>query len=251
MSDGDQVATEMRLGVQNMAMVAIITARGGSKRIPRKNVKAFMGRPMIAYAIAAAKESGLLDEVMVSTDDAEIAEIAKANGAAVPFLRSAATANDFATTNDVLTEVLAEYAKLGRTFDAFCCIYPCVPFLTGELLRVAGETFAASGARGLVPVVRYSYPIQRALVRDSAGFISFREPENAAKRSQDLQPTFHDAGMFYFATAAAFAERGGIPTDSLAMFELPEARVQDIDTEEDWKMAEMKYRMMEEEGIGG
>ena len=227
-----------------MGMLAVITARGGSKRIPRKNVRQFMGRPMIAYAIAAAKGSGLFDEVMVSTDDAEIAEIAKAHGAAVPFLRSAATANDLATTNDVLKEVLGEYAKRGRTFDAFCCIYPCVPFLTGDLLKEAGETFAASGAKGLVPVVRYSYPIQRALVRDAAGLISFREPENAAKRSQDLEPTYHDAGMFYFSTTAAFADRNGIPTDRLAMFELSEERVQDIDTEADWQMAEMKYLIM-------
>ena len=227
-----------------MGMLAVITARGGSKRIPRKNVRPFMGRPMIAYAIAAAKGSGLFDEVMVSTDDAEIAEIAKAHGAAVPFLRSAATANDLATTNDVLKEVMGEYAKRGRTFDAFCCIYPCVPFLTGDLLKDAGETFAASGAKGLVPVVRYSYPIQRALVRDAAGLISFREPENAAKRSQDLEPTYHDAGMFYFSTTAAFADRNGIPTDRLAMFELSEERVQDIDTEADWQMAEMKYLIM-------
>ena len=227
-----------------MGMLAVITARGGSKRIPRKNVRPFMGRPMIAYAIAAAKGSGLFDEVMVSTDDAEIAEIAKAHGAAVPFLRSAATANDLATTNDVLKEVMGEYAKRGRTFDAFCCIYPCVPFLTGDLLKEAGETFAASGAKGLVPVVRYSYPIQRALVRDAAGLISFREPENAAKRSQDLEPTYHDAGMFYFSTTAAFADRNGIPTDRLAMFELSEERVQDIDTEADWQMAEMKYLTM-------
>ena len=227
-----------------MGMLAVITARGGSKRIPRKNVRPFMGRPMIAYAIAAAKGSGLFDEVMVSTDDAEIAEIAKAHGAAVPFLRSAATANDLATTNDVLKEVMGEYAKRGRTFDAFCCIYPCVPFLTGDLLKEAGETFAASGAKGLVPVVRYSYPIQRALVRDAAGLISFREPENAAKRSQDLEPTYHDAGMFYFSTTAAFADRNGIPTGRLAMFELSEERVQDIDTEADWQMAEMKYLTM-------
>ena len=228
-----------------MATVAIITARGGSKRIPRKNVKAFMGKPMIAYAIAAAKASGLFDEVMVSTDDAEIAEIARANGAEVPFLRSAATANDFATTNDVLKEVLGEYAKRGRSFDSFCCVYPCVPLLTGELLRQAGETFAASGARGLVPVVRYSYPIQRALVRDAAGLVAFREPDNAAKRSQDLEPTFHDAGMFYFATVAAFSADGGIPRTGLAMYELPETRVQDIDTESDWAMAEMKFRLLE------
>ena len=230
------------------SMLAIITARGGSKRIPRKNVKAFMGRPMIAYAIAAAKASGLFDEVMVSTDDAEIAEIAKAHGAAVPFLRSAETANDFATTNDVLKEVLDEYARRGHTFETFCCIYPCVPFLTGDLLKEAGETFLSSGADSLIPVVRYSYPIQRALVRDAAGFISFREPANATKRSQDLEPTYHDAGQFYFCRTAAFLSGGSLLTARTGMFELPEERVQDIDTEVDWAMAEMKWRMMENEG---
>ena len=228
--------------------LAIITARGGSKRIPRKNVRAFMGRPMIAYAIAAAKGAGLFDEVMVSTDDAEIAEIAKANGAAVPFLRSAETANDFATTNDVLKEVLDEYARRGHTFETFCCIYPCVPFLTGDLLKEAGETFLSSGADSLIPVVRYSYPIQRALVRDAAGFISFREPANATKRSQDLEPTYHDAGQFYFCRTAAFLSGGSLLTARTGMFELPEERVQDIDTEVDWAMAEMKWRMMENEG---
>ena len=227
------------------SMLAIITARGGSKRIPRKNVKAFMGRPMVAYAIAAAKESGLFDEVMVSTDDEEIASVAKAHGAAVPFLRSAATANDFATTNDVLKEVLAEYAKRRRAFDAFCCIYPCVPLLDGDLLRCAGETFLSSGADALIPVVRFSYPIQRAFVRDAAGFISFREPENAAKRSQDLEPTYHDAGQFYFCRTAAFLSGGSLLTARTGLFELPEERVQDIDTEADWAMGEMKWRMLE------
>ena len=222
-----------------MKSIAIITARGGSKRIPRKNVKPFMGRPMIAYAIAAALESKLFDEVMVSTDDAEIAEAAKAHGAAVPFLRSAATANDFATTADVLNEVIAEYAKLGVAFDEFCCIYPCVPFLTGELLREAHEDFAASAADSLMPVVKYSFPIQRAVRRNAEGFLEYREPENRLKRSQDLEPMYHDVGMFYFHKTASFGRNGRV-----AMFEMPEERIQDIDTIDDWKMAELKYKVL-------
>ena len=223
-----------------MKSIAIITARGGSKRIPRKNVKPFMGRPMIAYAIAAALESKLFGEVMVSTDDAEIAETAKAHGAAVPFLRSAATANDFATTADVLNEVIAEYAKLGVAFDEFCCIYPCVPFLTGELLREAHEDFAASAADSLMPVVKYSFPIQRAVRRNAEGFLEYREPENKLKRSQDLEPMYHDVGMFYFHKTASFCAKNA----RMAMFEMPEERVQDIDTMDDWKMAELKYKVL-------
>lgn len=222
-----------------MKSIAIITARGGSKRIPRKNVKPFMGRPMVAYAIAAALESRLFEEVMVSTDDAEIAEIAKAHGATVPFLRSAATANDFAATADVLNEVIAEYAKRGVAFDEFCCIYPCVPFLTGELLREAHEVFAASAADSLMPVVKYSFPIQRAVRRNAEGFLEYREPENELKRSQDLEPMYHDVGMFYFHQTASFGRNGRV-----AMFEMPEERVQDIDTMDDWKMAELKYKML-------
>ena len=223
-----------------MRSIAIITARGGSKRIPRKNVKPFMGKPMIAYAIAAAQESRLFDEVMVSTDDAEIAAIAKNYGAAVPFMRSAATANDFATTADVLNEVIAEYAKLGVAFDEFCCIYPCVPFLTGELLREAHEDFAASAADSLMPVVKYSFPIQRAVRRNAEGFLEYREPENKLKRSQDLEPMYHDVGMFYFHKTASFCAKNA----RMAMFEMPEERVQDIDTLDDWKMAEMKYKIL-------
>lgn len=224
----------------SMKQVAIITARGGSKRIPRKNVKPFMGKPMVAYAIAAALESRLFDEVMVSTDDGEIAAIAREHGAAVPFMRSAATANDFATTADVLGEVIAEYARRGVSFESFCCIYPCVPFLTGELLRAAHGAFVASGADSLMPVVRYSFPIQRAVRLTAAGFLEYREPENAPKRSQDLEPMYHDVGMFYFHRTASFGGKGC----RVAMFEMPEERIQDIDTEDDWKMAELKYRVL-------
>lgn len=227
-----------------MSSVAIITARGGSKRIPRKNVKSFMGRPMLAYAIGAARESKLFDEVMVSTDDEEIAAIARAEGATVPFLRSAATANDFATTADVLAEVLSNYRERGRAFDEFCCIYPCVPFLTGEILRTAHEVFAQPETDTLMPVVRYSFPIQRAVKLNGAGYLEYREPENASRRSQDLEPTYHDVGMFYFVKTDAFLEKRSVVAGRTRLFEMPEARVQDIDTMDDWRMAEMKFRLL-------
>ena len=229
-----------------MPSVAIITARGGSKRIPRKNVKPFMGKPMVAYAITAALESKLFDEVMVSTDDMEIADIARQYGAKVPFMRSAATANDFATTRDVLLEVIAEYGKMGANFGEFACIYPCVPFLTADILSSAHRKFIGSAADALMPVVRYSFPIQRAVKLDESGFLVYREPENAPKRSQDLEPTFHDVGMFYFYNTAAFLSGSEM---QIAPYEMPEERIQDIDTPEDWTMAEMKYKLLNKENV--
>ncbi len=222
-----------------MSKLAIITARGGSKRIPRKNIRSFMGRPMVSYAIGAAKSSGLFDEIMVSTDDSEIASIAQSEGAEVPFMRSEATANDYATTADVLNEVLAEYKKLGKEFDVFCCIYPCVPFLTGDILREAHDSFADSGSDALMPVVKYSFPIQRAMKISADGSLAYREPENAPKRSQDLEPMYHDVGMFYFYRMSAW---GNVKT--IAPYEMPEERIQDIDTDDDWKMAELKYKVL-------
>ena len=221
-----------------MKNLAIITARGGSKRIPRKNIKEFMGKPMLAYAIQAALESRLFDEVMVSTDDNEIAEIAEKYGAKVPFMRSKKTANDFATTADVLDEVVSEYKKRGIVYDNICCIYPCVPFLSGEILQNAYKKFIESGEDRLTPVVRFSYPIQRALRINSRGLLEFREPEHTQTRSQDLEPMFHDAGMFYF------YKSGELNSSKITPYELDETIVQDIDNESDWKMAEMKYRIM-------
>ena len=224
-----------------MSSIAIITARGGSKRIPRKNIKPFMGKPMICYAIEAARSSGLFDEVMVSTDDAEIAEVSRNAGAAIPFMRSAATANDHATTRDVLIEVLGEYSRRGKEFDDFACIYPCVPFLTCSLLGDAIRAFRSSGADALMPVIKFSFPIQRAQRVNASGFLEYREPENALKRSQDLEPTYHDCGMFYFYKTKSFLS--GIPM-KVVPYEMPEERVQDIDTEDDWKMAEIKYKVI-------
>ena len=224
-----------------MSSVAIITARGGSKRIPRKNVKSFLGKPMICYAIEAAIGSELFDEVMVSTDDAEIADVARSAGAQVPFMRSAATADDFAATRDVLLEVLGEYARRGRIFDEFACIYPCVPFLASGFLVEAHKVFLESGADALMPVVKFSFPIQRAQRVGQSGFLEYREPENAPKRSQDLEPMYHDVGMFYYYKTKSFMSDDGM---DVVPFVMSEERVQDIDTLDDWRLAELKYKVL-------
>lgn len=221
-----------------MSIIAIITARGGSKRIPHKNIKEFMGKPMIAYAIKSALNSKIFDTVMVSTDDNKIAGIAKQYGADVPFMRSEKTANDFATTVDVLAEVLGEYEKRNEFFDEFCCIYPCVPFLTSEILKDAYNKFKKSDADKLTPVVKYSFPIQRAFKVNKKGLLEYREPENAMKRSQDLAPMYHDVGMFYF------YKNGKINSTETSFIEMEENMIQDIDTLDDWKMAELKYKVL-------
>lgn len=221
-----------------MKNLAIITARGGSKRIPQKNIKHFMGKPMLAYAVEAALNAGIFDEVMVSTDDLQIANIAKQYNAKVPFMRSQETSNDFATTYDVLVEVMDSYKSIGQEFDNICCIYPCVPFLTPDILKDAFGKFLQSKADRLTPVVKYSFPIQRAFVINENGFLAFREPENQSTRSQDLQPTYHDVGMFYF------YKSDRLNSNKISSYEMDERVVQDIDTMDDWKMAEMKYKVM-------
>lgn len=223
--------------------VAVITARGGSKRIPKKNIRSFCGRPIIEYSIEAALQSGLFDEVMVSTDSGEIAELAKAAGAMVPFMRSAETANDYASTADVLLEVLADYEKAGCSFDTICCIYPTAPFVTAEKLKQAVLLLEEKDVDSVVPVVRYSFPPQRAFVlRD--GFTVMKYPEHAKTRSQDLEPYFHDCGQFYCMQTKRFLEKKQIFTDRMLSIEMPEMQVQDIDHESDWELAELKYRMM-------
>ena len=193
---------------------------------------------MLAYAVEAALSSKIFDEVMVSTDDYEIAEIAKKYGAKVPFMRSKATSNDYATTADVLAEVKEEYKKRGKEFETICCIYPCVPFLTGDILKAAYTVFENSEKSALIPVVKYSFPIQRAFKINKNGNLEYREPENAPKRSQDLEPMYHDVGMFYFYSSNTSKIEG------IAPYITDESIIQDIDTEDDWKMAEMKYKIL-------
>ena len=226
-----------------MATLAMITARGGSKRIPRKNIKDFNGKPIMAYSIEAAINSGVFDEVMVSTDDEEIADIARKYGAKVPFMRSEKTSNDFATTVDVIEEVIDTYHEKGQDFEIFTCIYPTAPFITSDRLKKAVEELKSSDADSLIPVVRFSYPPQRAMeVRN--GKLVFRQPENLAKRSQDLEPHFHDAGQFYVVRTESFKRNRGIMVGDILPMELSELEVQDIDNEVDWKLAELKYNLI-------
>ena len=226
-----------------MNAIAIITARGGSKRIPRKNIKEFLGKPIICYSIEAALASGIFEEVMVSTDDEEIAAIAKAAGASVPFMRSAANADDYATTDDVLMEVLDEYEKQGKTFTYMACIYPTAPFVTAKKLQDALQLLKDNHASGVMPVVRFSFPPQRGMaIRE--GKLDYCYPESALKRSQDLEPIYHDCGQFYFYNTDKFrACRGNLP-DGYVPMEVPELEVQDIDNMVDWKLAELKFEMM-------
>ncbi|MCR5321193.1 MAG: pseudaminic acid cytidylyltransferase [Lachnospiraceae bacterium] len=227
-----------------MKRLAIITARGGSKRIPRKNIKPFLGKPILAYSIEAALDSGLFDEVMVSTEDEEIAEIAKKHGAKVPFYRSEKTAGDFATTNDVLLEVLEEYKKLGKNFEEACCIYPTAPFVTSGKLKKAMEEFTASDADTLIPVVAFSYPPKRSLVIRE-GRLVFQYPEFMDSRSQDLEAEYHDIGQFYLFRTKAFERNKKLMIGNILPFVVDEMEVQDIDNESDWKIAEIKYQAMQ------
>jgi len=227
-----------------MRSICIITARGGSKRIPKKNIKEFCGKPIIAYSIEAALASKLFDEVMVSTDSEEIAVVARHYGAKVPFMRSEKASDDFATTEDVLQEVIMEYEKRGQKFVTMCCIYPTAPFVTGDKLRQAYEKFIASDADMLEPVVAFSFPPQRAFViRD--GLLAYRYSEHANTRSQDLENWYHDAGQFYFHRIESFMKQDDSQSVRIVPFELSETEVQDIDNLTDWLLAEMKYQLMQ------
>lgn len=228
--------------------IAIITARGGSKRIPKKNIKDFCGKPILAYSIEAAIESELFEEVMVSTDSDEIAEIAKKYGASVPFMRSEKTSDDFATTNDVLLEVLEEYQKRGREFEYMCCIYPTAPFVTPEKLKAAYERICETDAAQAFPVVSFSFPPQRSNVINAEGLMEYRFPEYRQARSQDLEKWYHDAGQFYMYNVRRFLQKNGMPTEIVPII-LSELEVQDIDSETDWKLAELKYLLMKDKNM--
>jgi len=223
--------------------IAIIPARGGSKRIPGKNIKPFLEKPIIAYSIEAAKQSGLFAEIMVSTDDIEIAEIAKQYGAHVPFFRSPQTANDYANIGDVVEEVLVTYEKQGLTFDNVCCLLATAPFINLNRIKEAYDFMFNQSFEAVFPIVRFSYPIQRAL-KLTDGKVTMFQPENFAKRSQDLEPAYHDSGQFYWMRVAEFMKQKRFFAQNAGAIILPETEVQDIDTEEDWKMAEMKYKVV-------
>ena len=215
--------------------LCIIPARGGSKRIPKKNIKDFFGKPIIAYSIEMALDSSLFSEVMVSTDDEEIAQVAKRYGAKVPFFRSKEAANDFAPLKTVVDEVLEFYKSQDQTFDKVCCLLPTAPLLTVGSLKKALDVLIRNNFDSVRPIVKFGYPIQRAL-KFVNGKVEMFNPEHLLTRSQDLEATYHDAGMFYwmsFEIGFDGLNKGG--------YVIPEIYTQDIDTLEDWTIAEFKY----------
>lgn len=225
-----------------MANIAIIPARGGSTRVPRKNIRDFCGKPVIYYSIKAALESGIFDEVMVSTDDEEIAQIALECGAKVPFMRSAKNSDSYATTRAVLIEVLEEYEKRGQTFETMACIYPCAIFVTAEKLRNAYKMMRETpDANAVTPVVAFSSPPQRAMVVKD-GFLTYAYPQYINTRTQDLETIYHDCGQFYFWDVDAYVNNTSGIWNTVP-YVMPEEETQDVDNESDFRIAEMKYKV--------
>lgn len=229
-----------------MAKIAIIPARGGSKRIPRKNIKEFYGKPIIAYSIEAALNSNMFDEVMVSTDDEEIASIAKKYGASLPFMRSEATSHDMAMTAPVLEEVLSEYKKIGKEFDYLCCIYSTAPFITSEKIKGTFDLLIKENADSAFPMVKYgSPPIQKSF-KMVDGKMYWRWPELADVRSQDIEDSYQDTGQFYWLRASSFLEQKTMYMKHMSGYIIPTIEHCDIDNPEDWETAEMLYKLVEE-----
>jgi len=226
-----------------MKTLAVIPARGGSIRIPRKNIRLFLDKPIISYSISAALNADMFDEVMVSTEDPEIADISQSFGAQVPFLRSAKTADDYATVSDVLGEVLERYELAGKHFENICVMYPTAPFITTERIKKGFDLLRGGNHDAVFYVVRFSYPVQRALSIDE-GRLSFMYPENTNKRSQDLKAAYHDAGQLFWITRDAFFRERSVFVDNIGAVDVLEREVQDIDTMEDWRLAEVKYRLL-------
>jgi pseudaminic acid cytidylyltransferase len=227
-------------------LIAIIPARGGSKRIPRKNIKLFHGKPIIAYSIEAALQSGLFDEVIVSTDDKEIAEIAQQYGAKVPFLRSKKNSDDFATTIDVIVEVMNFYKDKGIEHEFICCIYPCAVFVSKEKIQEAYNLLNTKNFDTVLPIIEYGFPIQRALKIENEKTV-FSSPEFIKTRSQDLEKHYHDAGQFYWLRTNIILQEHTIFTSNTGSIVISELEAQDIDTETDWKLAELKFKMIHDD----
>lgn len=226
--------------------VAIIPARGGSKRIPRKNIKDFCGQPMLAYPIKAALSSGVVDKVVVSTDDAEIAAVARDYGAETPFVRKAELADDFTGTTDVIRDAIAELQQLGWPLSTCACIYATTPLLNSERIAAAYQLLLSSKADYVFSAARFSFPIQRALLRTPEGGVTPFDPANIMQRSQDLAETFHDAGQLYWATTETWRDTNKTVFGSGSrMLLLPAHLVQDIDTAEDWQRAELLYQLLQ------
>ncbi|MBN7278683.1 pseudaminic acid cytidylyltransferase [Vibrio cholerae] len=228
--------------------VAVIPARGGSKRIPRKNVKDFCGKPMIAWSIEAAKASGCFDKIIVSTDDTEIAAIARQFGAEIPFIRPAALSDDYTGTIPVIRHAVEWLNQNDSKVDYACCLYATAPFILPEDLRQGLQLIKDAGSSYAFSVTSYAFPIQRAVRITKNSRVAMFNPEHFQTRSQDLEHAWHDAGQFYWGTAEAWCEERAIFGEDSLPVVLPRHRVQDIDTAEDWNRAEWLFRAMQAEG---
>lgn len=224
--------------------IAIIPARGGSKRIPRKNIKLFHGKPMIAYSIEAALKANCFDEIIVSTDDQEIADIALKYGAKVPFVRPADIANDHATTMDVIQHAISWYESQGLSLELLCCIYATAPFISADDLSQGLQLMSTDDIDYAFSATSFAFPIQRAIGLNEHDRVHMFQPEHANTRSQDLPEAFHDAGQFYWGKVAAFKAGKPLFSPSAKAILIPRKRVQDVDTLEDWEFAEALYAVM-------
>ncbi len=225
--------------------LCIIPARGGSKRIPRKNIKLFNNKPMIAHSIIVAQQSGLFSDIIVSTDDAEIAQVAREYGANVPFVRPPELSDDFATTGAVIAHAVDFMQQNGWSGDAVCCIYATAPFVQADDLQRGFQQLRDTGADFAFSVCSFAFPIQRALRMNEQGEVAMFQPELFAVRSQDLEEAWHDAGQFYWGTAQAWLAQKPIFNSHSVGVPLPRYRVQDIDTPEDWVRAELLAKVLE------
>ncbi|WP_122467836.1 pseudaminic acid cytidylyltransferase [Brevundimonas lutea] len=227
-----------------MKLLAVIPARAGSKRVPGKNVRPFHGRPMLGWPVQAALDSNLFHTVMVSTEDEAVARIACAEGAEVPFLRSSATADDRAGLMSVLAEVLETWEARGEAFDAVCCLLATAALATPARLREGLSLYRMGDWDGVYPVLAYPHPIERATRRETDGRTTLIDPVEAETRTQDLEPAWHDAGQFYWLSPEVIRARRSVLTARCATLTLSEMEAQDIDTEDDWRLAEMKFVLM-------
>jgi N-acylneuraminate cytidylyltransferase len=223
--------------------ICVIPARGGSKRIPRKNIRNFCGKPMIAWSIRAAMDSRCFDRIVVSTDDDEIAEVAEETGAEAPFRRSGDLADDHTPTVPVIADAIAQLHIPDQT--PVCCLYATSPFVTPTDLRAGMDRLEETGAPFVLSVTTYAFPIQRAVRRDASGQVEMLDPAQMQTRSQDLEEAWHDAGQFYWGRAESWTNGRGIFEEGAHGLAIPRHRVQDIDTEEDWNRAELIMRALQ------
>jgi len=224
--------------------ICIIPARGGSKRIPRKNIKEFLGKPIIAYSIEAALESNCFDQIIVSTDDDEIAELVIKYGAQVPFIRPAELSDDFASTLSVVKHAI-EQQDSGNNIENACCLYATAPFIDAKTIYESYEKFINSDTNYCLGITNFPFPIQRAISVSDKNRLTMFNQENIHKRSQDLDEAYHDAGQFCWGRATAFKDELSIYSGSTLPYILPRHLVQDIDTVEDWVRAEAMYKLLQ------